>query len=223
MKLSARTMIAGVLTALAFGALGTAGAAATTPEFVTAQFPIKAEISGGETQTFWSFARRECKHAEAEVIITAANSAIGRSHIVNCYSGSTNTWCMNGWTGKVGESERLIKSNILNVRLGIINTKPEEVGLELEAQSGENWASEVLCGTAELHPITGGIIGWITPINTMPNKFTITWRSSSFKQEPSSFADEEGSPKQFLKYGSEDLGIQSKLTLVTASDFEIKT
>lgn len=217
-----RTLIICLLAVFALSAIAASGASAAPPEFSkicykveegTGEYPTESacvkEEKKGEKPKEWDRIEFTSEGGEAKLKIknlaltVTCESSYDRGTITGKKTGTVEVRfkkcsaagheCQNQ-----GAGTEEIKTSLLFMKLGFIKgVAPVEVGVSLEPAEGELLA-EFTCaiGEGEVVKVRGSVIGKITPINMLTNKFTLEFIEAGGEQVPTKF---EGKAKDTLE------------------------
>jgi hypothetical protein len=184
------TMLSLCLAAMtAVPAVVSASASAALPEF-GGPFPKPFKVNSGAllAETV-SKIRATCKAGTNAGELTGPQTGKATLKLTGCEVFSLKC-------SSAGAAPGEIVSNPLSMTLGYINKAKKEVGISLEATTGDTVA-EFTCGSVRVRE-TGSVIGRITPINkkvTAGKPFTLKFTQKGGKQKPTKF---EGGPTDVL-------------------------
>ena len=197
MKVTLRSMLVALATAVAAGAMASAAAAAApelssappTPSYPTPTSPYTYVAKGGAGKLAWQ-AGAEWKY--------------GKSSGTGELTSPTNPWhahnkveeiSSNGCVSK-GEKERNLVLNG-DERFAYLNKAKNEVGLVLETEPTEC----TQLGTSMLDK--GSVIATVSPVNTPTTKLTVSYKQADSFQEPDELEESKGTMQLVQSVGDE--------------------
>lgn len=201
-RLSAFGLVASMFT-LALILTGTGVASASQPKVEPegGTFPVSFESSGG-----------------ASKLETTPEGTIVRT--VNCtentgekgrFSTATvvDSWIIafKGCTGtgpfgvklpcsSAGAKAEEIITQTLRGTLFFLKTGSSEVGIDLKPEKLGEPLAEFTCGGIQKMSISGGVIGKLTPVNTLTKAFSLTFSQAAGRQSPEEFLGSSGCSPQ---------------------------
>lgn len=138
----------------------------------------------------------------------------------------TLTGCQLGESScsSAGASSGEIVTKTLTGTLGWREKEANAVGLGLSPASEGGALIEAVCGSYTVL-VSGGVVGYITPVNSMSSTFTLKYKASKGKQSPEGF---QGEPAEVLSMAvsggtAEQAGLSLDGSLVNEEELEINT
>lgn len=234
----AKTLISACLIVLvAMALLGAGGASASQPKAELQGgelFPVTFTGSGGEgtleTITVGGVVRTvTCTASTSSGEISSGTTA---KNIKVSLTGCTLTAPVGSkltcTSSKANSGE--IQTVTLKGTLFYLVAGSSEVGVDLKPESGTTVAT-FTCGGVETLTVKEGVIGKLTPVNTLTNSFTLTFSQISGKQSPETYLSASGcaATKETLTTegsGFENFlaiqsGIKGSETLTTAKTMKV--
>jgi hypothetical protein len=207
---------------LAIGALAAATASAALPELVNSKGEalVKKKYtskSGASTLETEKNGAVKCKEGTDTGESTGPKTGTSTVTFTGCESASIKCKTSGAKTGEI-----ITKATS---KLVYINEKEKTVGLALAATE-----STIECSILQKLKVRGSVIGVLTPVNTVAEEFTLTFKQKKGVQEPTEYEEEgkkvkditetEGSGIKTFKF--EPSGLETTDTLKFEEKVEVK-
>jgi hypothetical protein len=214
-----------------FGVVVTSASASQPKfEYESGQFPVSFAGSGGagKLETVAEGTKVRKVNCNSNTSTGELSSATTVSNIVVKFKECTTT-------GPIGEKMSCgeIVTTKLKGKLYYLTAGSSEVGVDLEPESGTEFAKFVCKNifVTETLTVTGSVVGKLTPVNTLANKFTLTFSQKAGHQEPEGYLAAVGCAftKDVLSttgsgsdvFGPIQSGVEGVETITTAENVKV--
>jgi hypothetical protein len=175
---------------------GTASASQPKAEPEGGTFPVSFTGSGGagKLETVAEGTKVRTVNCEENTSSGEVNSATTTKNVSVRFKKCTATGPFGikvTCTGGTGAASGEIVTKTLKGTMFYIKAASSEVGIDLEPESGTQFA-EFTCGGVQKISVTGSVVGKLTPVNTLTNKYTLTFSQTAGKQSPEGFLAASG-------------------------------
>jgi hypothetical protein len=224
-------MFAALVGVLALGAVASASALATLPEFYQSGKALAktVKLTSSKGEILFASKNGDEWDCRGSAMTGETNGISGVANVVIKLTGCTVGSMPDGsCTSPGAELDEMVTAQ-LSGRLGYTNEKSKKAGLLLEPPTGKLIAECSDQQKAKTVELRGSVIGRITPVNQETTKFTLDLESNGtkrYEQEPTHFEGEEMihtletavlASKTFYQ-----TGIHGRLEITTGEALEIK-